>query len=44
MAEHQGGNMVPVAGEVRRHSSYLKKLKKKLPNKYSTTYKYHAIY
>jgi hypothetical protein len=43
MAECQDGNLVPMAGEVRRHSSYLKKLKK-LPNKYRTTYKFHAIY
>jgi hypothetical protein len=43
MAERQGGNLVPVAGEVRHRSSYLKKLKK-LPNKYRTSYKYHAIY
>jgi hypothetical protein len=28
MAERQGGNLVPVAGEVRRNSSYLKKIEK----------------
>jgi len=27
MAERQGGNLIPVAGEVRHRSSYLKKLK-----------------
>jgi hypothetical protein len=43
MAKLQGRNLVPVAGEVRHHSSYLKKLKK-LPNKYRTLYKFHAIY
>jgi hypothetical protein len=44
MAKLQGRNLVPVAGEVRHHSPYLKKLKKKLPNKYRTSYKFHAIY
>jgi hypothetical protein len=42
MAERQGENLVPLAGEVCHRSSYLKKLKK-LPNKYRTSYKYHAI-
>jgi hypothetical protein len=35
MENRQDGNLVPVAGEVRRHSS-TKKIEKKHPNKYRT--------
>ena len=39
MKDRQSGNLIPMAGEVRRHSSYQKKLKKRT-NKYRTSYKY----
>jgi hypothetical protein len=40
MEDRQGGNLVPMAGEVRHHSSKLKILKKKFPINIEPPYKY----